>query len=193
MRTTRLAHLTDAMQKKRLIRFGNPFDSDTITAYVQAIGPQFFLAAIVNDDIWLNGFACFRITDIRKLSPEPYADFIEQALKKRRQKIPAIPHIDLSNISALLTSANQAYPLITIYQERLDPDICQIGRIVDMHRSHVSLLRIRPGAVWDDTADCYKLRDITRLAFGGDYEDALYLVAKKLTASHIASLYQATQ
>ncbi len=188
MRTTRFAHLTDVMKKRQLIRFGTRFDSYTIKAYVQDIGPQFFLAAIVNDDIRLNGFTCFRLTDIRKISPEPYANFIEQVLKKRRQKIPAIPHIDLSSVSGLLTSANQAYPLIAVHQQKLDPDICQIGRIVNVHRHHVSLLRIQPGAVWNDTADSYKLSDITRLDFGGGYEDALYLAAKKLSASRIAAL-----
>jgi hypothetical protein len=40
----------------------------------------------------------------------------------------------------------------------------------------MSLLEINPDATWDDTPSEYRLSEITRVNFGGDYEDALYLV-----------------
>lgn len=45
-----------------------------------------------------------------------------------------------------------------------------------MPNDRVSLLEIGPGASWDDQPNEYKLRDITRIDFGGDYEQALHLV-----------------
>jgi len=40
----------------------------------------------------------------------------------------------------------------------------------------VSLLEIGPDAVWDDKPETYRLSEITRVDFGGDYEGALHLV-----------------
>jgi hypothetical protein len=40
----------------------------------------------------------------------------------------------------------------------------------------VSLLEINPDAIWDDNPTEFKLSEITRVNFGGDYENALFLV-----------------
>ena len=37
-------------------------------------------------------------------------------------------------------------------------------------------LEINPDATWDEKPNEYKLSEITRVDFGGDYEKALYLV-----------------
>lgn len=176
MSTLRVAKLSEALKKQRLVRFNSKFERSEIIGYVQAIGPQFFLVAVVSDRIWFDGFECFRITDVRSLKPEPYAQFIEAALKKRRQRIPKRPKIDLVSIASLLTTANKEFPLVTIQQERIDPDVCQIGRVVNIERGNVRLLEIRPGAIWREAPDTYRLRDITRVSFGADYENALHIV-----------------
>jgi hypothetical protein len=40
----------------------------------------------------------------------------------------------------------------------------------------VSLLEIGPDAAWDNESETYRLSEITRVDFGGDYEEALHLV-----------------
>jgi len=40
----------------------------------------------------------------------------------------------------------------------------------------LSLQEIGPDAVWDEASTQYTLKQITRVDFGGDYEDALHLV-----------------
>jgi hypothetical protein len=43
-------------------------------------------------------------------------------------------------------------------------------------RGRLSLLEIGPDAKWEDSPKEYRVAEITRVNFGGDYEDALHLV-----------------
>ena len=49
--------------------------------------------------------------------------------------------------------------------------------MVAVARGELSLLEIRPDATWEDTPTDYRLSQITRVNFGGDYEDALHIVS----------------
>jgi hypothetical protein len=160
------------------VRFHPKFDdADTIThGYIMAIGPPFFLLAYISDDMRFDGFRCFQISEIRKLRPDPYHTFIEAALKKRKERKPKCPPIQLNTVADILRSANRAFPLVTIHCERVDPDVCWIGRVLDISQGYVSLLEIQPAAIWDAEPTSYRLSRITRVDFGGGYEEALYLV-----------------
>jgi hypothetical protein len=140
------------------------------------VGPKFFLLALVSDRIWFDGFECFRIRDVSRIQPDPNSDFAEAVLKKRHERLPATRHVSVASIEELLISANRAFPLVTIHREEVDPDVCHIGRIIDMTRSRVSLLEINPDATWDSEPIEYRMSEITRVSFGGDYEGALHLV-----------------
>jgi len=78
--------------------------------------------------------------------------------------------------SQRLRSAGRAFPLVAIHREKVDPDVCHIGRVVNIKRGRVVLLEIRPDATWEDGPSEYRLNEITRVNFGGDYENALHIV-----------------
>ena len=80
------------------------------------------------------------------------------------------------SLKELLLSASRLFPVVTIHIEKVDPDVCYIGRIVDLNKDHVALLEIGPDACWDKKPTSYRLREITRVDFGGQYEEALHLV-----------------
>jgi hypothetical protein len=61
---------------------------------------------------------------------------------------------------------------------QIDPDVCSIGRVVGSKRGRVMLLEIRPDATWEASPREYRLNEITRINFGGDYEDALHVVER---------------
>jgi hypothetical protein len=168
--------LAQAMRERTLVRFRSRFEPARIMGYVLDIGPRFFLVAVVNDRLWLDGFECFRLGDVRGLEPNPKQAFVEAALEKRGEVLGAPPPIELSGIERLLLSANDAFPLVTIHRERVDPDACWIGRLVEIERGHAVLLEISPDAVWDDEPCRHRLSEITHVGFGADYEDALHLV-----------------
>jgi hypothetical protein len=170
------SQLAQALRKRWLIRFKRRFEETAIRGYVLGIGPRFFLLALVSDRIWFDGFECFRIADVRNLKPDPYKKFAEAALKKRGEKIPLNIRLDISSTGKLLESAGRAFPLIAIHREQVDPDVCWIGRVLHVDRDAVWLLEIGPDAIWDKVPSEYRLKEITRVNFGGDYEIALYLV-----------------
>jgi hypothetical protein len=169
--------LRRASRERLLVKLTRPFEDGWIEGYVFDIGPQFFLLALVNGEIRFNGFSCIRTTDVRNLQvPAKYSAFIQAALKKRGERRPKRPSVSVVGLSELLLSANKAFPLVTIHREIVDPEVCHIGRIVGISNGRVSLLEIGPNALWDKEISEYRLREITRVDFGGGYEEALNLV-----------------
>jgi hypothetical protein len=164
------------MRNHQLVRFNRRFEEDVIRGCVLDVGSKFFLLALVSDRLWFDGFECFRIADIRKLRPDPYERFVERALKKRGEKRLDKLRVSVKNIQELLVTAGREFPLVTIHREEIDPDVCWIGRILEVTPEVVKILEIDPDAVWETKPEEYLLKEITRVNFGGDYEDALYLV-----------------
>jgi hypothetical protein len=126
MPTKRAEELPHAMHSREFIRFSRRFESSKIRGYVLDVGPQFFLLALVRNRIWLDGFECFRINDVKNLRADPYALFAEAALKKRGERRPKKPRVGLANIVELLLSAGKAFPLVTITSRR-----GRSGRVLD--------------------------------------------------------------
>ncbi len=168
--------LWEAMQNKRFVRVRRRFERTPVRGYVMDVGPKFFLLCLVSDRLWFDGFECFRIADVKGLKHDPYADFSEAALKLRGQRKPRKPKISLQRKEEMLRTAGLAFSLVTIHREKVDPDVCHIGRVVEVKGSRVRLQPIGPDAQWDERPTDFSLQEITRVSFGGDYEHALHLV-----------------
>jgi hypothetical protein len=163
--------------KNVLVQFTRSVEEGSITGYALAVGPQFFLLALVDDNIRLNGFLCLRSQDVRNLQiPAKRVAFIETALKLRGERRPRIPAVVVDSIQELLRTAGHLFPVITIHRERVAPGVCHIGRVVAVSNSEVSLVEIGTDARWDEGPLSYRIKEITRVDFGGDYEEALTLV-----------------
>lgn len=172
--------LADALQQKVLVKFWNPFHSGATHGYVLDIGLRFFLLGLIDESIRFNGFQCLCLSDVRRLQvPDPYEDFAVAALRKRNQEIKRKPKIKLDSLSDLLKSADRLFPLVTIHRERVKPDSCWIGKVIDLTERHLHLHEIGPDAAWDKKLTKIRLSEITRVDFGGGYEEALYLVGGK--------------
>jgi len=168
--------LIDAKRARQFVRFSRRFETSPVRGYVLDVGPKLFLLALVSDRLWFDGFECFRVADVRNVREDPYAAFAEAALRKRRERVPRHPRVSVQRVDELLASAGRAFPLVTIHREQVDRKTCQIGRVEKVRRGRVSLLEIDPAAKWDEQPNGYRLSEITRVNFGGDYENALYLV-----------------
>jgi hypothetical protein len=68
------------------------------------------------------------------------------------------------------------YPLVTIHREWRDPDIFVVGRVAQLGEDSFILRHVTVAGRWGDSGG-YRYDDVTRVEFGGDYEDALALVA----------------
>lgn len=164
------------MEKRTLVRITRRFEDSGIRGYVSGVGARFFLLTVVSDRLRFDGFECFRVGDLISLQKDPYVAFAEAALKARGERRPRKPRIALDSIEDLLLSSSRAFPLITISQEKVDPDVCHIGRVAEISRGRVSLLEITPNATWETKPEQYAIKEITRVNFGGDYEGALHAV-----------------
>lgn len=173
--------LRQACEDAVLIRFWNPYDEGSTHGYVLDIGPKFFFLALIGEDMRFNGFQCMKVKDAKRLQvPDPYADFIVTALRKRGQTIRKKPNVDVSDLSALLISANRLFPLVTIHREGVEPGCCWIGRVIEVTDKHLTLHEIGTHATWHKKPCRYRLSEITRVEFGGGYEEALHLVGGDL-------------
>lgn len=170
-----IEQLKAAARDGHLIRLYRPFEETYVRGYILDVGAEFFLLGLVSDRLWLDGFECFRVGDVDELVPDPYADFTQAALAARGEARPAMT-LGLDDIVALLTSAAERFPLVTIHQERDQPEACYIGKLISIEGGIAWMLEIGPDAKWDEDPSAHKLAEITRVNFGGDYEDALALI-----------------
>ena len=168
--------LANAARDGLFVRFSRRFDDPRIRGYVLDVGEHYFLLALVSDRMWFDGFECFRIADIGDFEADEYRSFVETALAMRGEKLPAKPPISLKTIDDLLLTASREFPLVTIHREEINAQGCHVGRVVSVTGDEVRLLEINPDATWDAEPMIYRLSEITCVSFGGDYEDALYLV-----------------
>lgn len=163
--------------KDVLVQFTRSVEEGSVEGYVLATGPRFFLLALVEDNARFNGFQCLRLQDVRNLQvPAKHARFIKAALKVRGERRPRLPSVVVDSVQEILRTAGRAFPLITIHRETVTPEVCHIGRVATVSDSQVSLLEIGPDADWDDETTSYRTREITRVDFGGIYEEALWQV-----------------
>ncbi len=145
--------------------------------YVLEVGPEFFLLLLVSDDILYNGFSAMRIDDVTSIEiPHRHSSFVEKALKLRGQKRPEAKSLRLSSLEELLRTASEGFSVLTIHPEKIEPDACYVGKVVDVRDSILRLREISPDAAWQQDSEEHNLRDITRVDFGGAHEEALMLV-----------------
>ena len=169
--------LRSAQRQRLLVSVRRRLERGAADGYVVAVGPRLFAMSILGEDLRFNGFQVFRRRDVTRLEvPHKRSAFLESSLRLRRLARPPRPRIRLKNLGAVLASASRAFPLVTIHRERTDRGACHIGRVAALDDRRVALLEIDPSAEWDPQPTFYRLSEITRVDFGGGYEDALALV-----------------
>jgi hypothetical protein len=139
---------------------------------------HFILLQLVDDRITLNGYSILRRSDITDIEIEvDHARFIEKALEIRKKVVKKPALVDLSDITTILKSVDQNFPLMTVHREEQDPDTCWIGSVESVCDKTVLINEINADAKWDRTKRLH-LNEISRIDFDGGYEKALALVAK---------------
>ncbi|SDL26923.1 hypothetical protein SAMN04487916_107121 [Arthrobacter sp. ov407] len=154
--------------------------ADQIRGYVLAIDQTWMLVVKTRDGGYLDGFTVLRVSDVTKVRED--SSFEARFLRHMDQWPPAGPSapIDLSGPQTIITSAAALQTLVTLYTEQQWPDECYIGAPVDWEKKRVWLLEVDGQARWERDMSSYRLKQITRIEFGGDYEKALIAVAGPL-------------
>jgi len=173
--------LENAQAEQQIVRVTREaFDAQGDLGYVEALDEDLVLLSLISDDIWFNGFSVLRIDDISELeAPHACADFIEEALRLRDEVSEAVPGVSLKEIGAAIRTSGRLFPLVVIHREVADPETCRIGRVEKVTKDSVTLLEIGPDAEWESEPSTFALDEVTRVDFGGGYEEALALVGGK--------------
>jgi hypothetical protein len=170
------ATLVDALERRRLVRLYRATlepGRHSAEGYVIGFDEDLVLVGVVDPAILLDGYRVLRTRDLTDAtSGFASAGFIEKALKLRRQR-PSYPEgIRLGSMRAVIESAAKQFPLITLHREREHKDSCWIGRLAQIDDLRVTIDYITPEATWDGQ-ERYTLRTLTKVEFGGRYEEAL--------------------
>jgi hypothetical protein len=137
----------------------------------------FVVLQVVSAQIMLDGYRILYVADITNVEVRCRSGpFIERALALRKQVPSPLTDLDLSSVATVLLSAGRRFPLVTIHGERICRSACWIGQVSSLTTKTVTLHKIGTNAEWYGESR-YRLRDITRIDCGGQYEDALALVA----------------
>ena len=164
----------------RLVEFDRkPVTNYKLRGFVLAYSDILTLLNLFDPDFYLNGYTVIRNDDVRRyrILDEP-SSFINRALKLKRIRPQPKPMVSIESMPELLSSANEGFPLITIHREKISDEVCYIGRLDKMTEKTFTLYEIDPDAEWEGVHR-YRFSDITRVDFGGGYEEALALVAKR--------------
>jgi hypothetical protein len=119
-----------------------------------------------------------RLKDIQAVSIEPDSDCFEvKALKARKLWPPTAPDLDLNDVVGALKSASVATPMVSVFDEFDRPAVCWIGAVKSVDESKLRLLEVNTRGGWARRPRTFDPADVTRIAFGGGYEEALHLAA----------------
>ncbi|PHS18348.1 MAG: hypothetical protein COA78_02455 [Blastopirellula sp.] len=144
--------------------------------YVVGMGDDFIALESISNSIYYDGYRCILLSDVTKCDvPDKYSEFLEKALRLRGLKQQGDQGVDYSSAKSIIQSVSERFPLVTIHQERLYPNECYIGSVDKLSNGFLELQEIDPGGIWCEESEPYKLSDITKIAFGGAYEEALFL------------------
>jgi hypothetical protein len=156
-------------------------NSDVVDGYVLDIGTNWVMLATQTIQVTPDGWVLVRLKDIQAVVLEPIdGNFTSEVLKARGHWPPVAPDaaaIGLDDSSSAVRSGAAAAPLLTVHAEFSRPDACWIGVPISVDGDTLKLREVGVGGQWLPKPKKFDLDDITRLEFGGGYEDALQLVA----------------
>jgi hypothetical protein len=164
----------------QVVDFKRPkIDDEYLRGFILDYSDTLTLLNVLDSDFYLNGFTVIRNSDIthyRTYDNEDY--FLNRALRLKSIKARRKPAVDLTDWKTLLLSAQKLFPLLTIHREAISNEVCYIGKLVSVTEKTFTLYEIDPSAEWDRPYR-RRLSDLTKVDFGGGYEDALWRVAKE--------------
>ena len=170
------ATMSAALERRTLMKVRSRYESEGATGYVVGLGTRWALLHIVNDDVTEDGFLATSLEMVAEIETvDPEQSFLPRVMAMRPPTMRP-PEIDLDDTRGLLQSAQRSFPLLTIQTEEHHPGACYIGRIAALDDDAALFHLVSPAGEWDHE-DEYPYETITRIGFGGRYEEALALAA----------------
>ena len=166
------AGLTEAIAENKLVILcRKSIDDDRLHGYVVGLSDTWVLLHFVESSmLMLDGYKAVRLGDVSHFSVDD--TFIAEYMRLRGIQSKALPDVDVSNLSALLSGVSASFPLFMIERERVEPGIGIVGQIEKMNGRKLWINKFSAKAKWIGT-EKFKLKDITAIDFGDHYHEAL--------------------
>jgi hypothetical protein len=143
-----------------------------------ALGGRWVVMARMDDAIRLDGFDALRLSDIAAVETTfRRRSFYIRGLRMRRARIPMLSQLNLRTTRTLLEGVQRWYSLVTLDREAGSSAGCDVGKIIRFATRTCTMRLITPGADWVRAAYRVDYADVTRIGFGGEYEETLAAVA----------------
>jgi len=127
----------------------------------------------------LNGYIALRDEDISGYRVFDKPKFwLFRAVQHFQLKPVSPTGVSVTSLPDLLRSAARHYPLLTLRPELKKPNVAYIGPLVSMTERTLTIDDLNADCEWTGLRRM-KLCDITRVDFGGGYEEALTATAPK--------------
>jgi hypothetical protein len=170
------ATMSTALENRTLMKVRSRYESEGATGYVVGLGTRWALLHVVNDDVAEDGFLATSLEMVAEIEAvDPEQSFFPRVMAMRPPRTRP-PDVDLDDTRGLLQTAQRSFPLLTIQTEQHHPGACYIGRIASLDDDRALFHLVSPAGEWDEE-DEYSYESITRIGFGGRYEEALALAA----------------
>lgn len=155
--------------------------AEDMDGFVVAIGSNWLLLHKASDHVFLDGHAIIPVAEVFDAWLVPAeSSVVERALRLQGADPQALPDLPLGSAREALQYLNDHSPLVSVFIERDVPDVCLIGRVSRFEEDTFTLDTITPAARWEDE-ETLRYDAVTRIDFGGKYEQALALVAASET------------
>jgi hypothetical protein len=146
--------------------------------FLVVVSDELVLLSLMSDRIDLDGYEVLRTADLTACEREfPRKAFYLKALKLKGESPQVPPALDLTNMRVLLSSAQVGFPLLVVHREHVASGECVIGRLKLTSEDAFAVRYIDPDGCWMDDTEHYRYADVTRVGFGGEYENTLAAVA----------------
>jgi hypothetical protein len=154
---------------RRLIR-----RADTIDGFIVATGTAWTLLYVMYGGI-PNGYVIVPNDTIQTIKARKRGSiFAQRSLHTQDAWPPTGPALSLSgDVRGILKEIRALAPLVTLYTEHDDPEICLIGRPHEIREEEMLWRELTVEGDWEQALTSIRLRDITRIDFGGIYETSL--------------------
>lgn len=149
---------------------------DVLEGVVLELSDEWVLLAGLREGAYLNGYHALRVKYLVDVEPETrFLPF----LQRHHPWPPAHPAGDLalSDLRSIVTAGASVAEVVSIYREAKRPGTLLIGAPIEWTKKSLWLLPVTPQCRWERQMDQVRLKDVTQVGFGGDYETAVLEVA----------------
>lgn len=169
----------EIIKNKWLINFDRGKFDSSIGFLLDMNGEFTFINNFDFESCSATGFSVFKNKSVKdyELFDDPNS-FDALLLKIKKVKPKSKPSVSIDSMADLIRTASEKFPIVVVNREKIDSEICWIGKIVEIKKKSFLVQAIDPNAEWEENFTKVPFKDVTRIEFGNGYENALNLVAE---------------